>query len=149
MHVLLWIGLRTQWLCPFFNDMMHRFGPGCDFFAIYMAGFNAARGCSIYRLSPGDAAVPYAYPFRYLPFVAYAAGIPVTLVPPVTAYALWVGVCECLLLTDERQLKLSPTTTEAALGIEESTAVRTPNSRLVHKRPDAEAGMDRWSPITK
>lgn len=87
---------------PFFNDTVHRFGPGADFFALYQAGHSALHGESIYRFTPGTTVIPYAYPFRYLPISAYTVGALLTLVPPAVAYALWLGVCEVVLLTNVR-----------------------------------------------
>ena len=43
-HVVFLVALRTEWLSPLFNDAMHRFGPGCDFFSIYAAGVKALGG---------------------------------------------------------------------------------------------------------
>ena len=37
-HLLFLLSLRFGWLNPLFNDTMHRFGPGGDFFSIYAAG---------------------------------------------------------------------------------------------------------------
>ncbi len=37
-HLLFLLSLRLGWLNPLFNDTMHRFGPGGDFFSIYAAG---------------------------------------------------------------------------------------------------------------
>ena len=95
-HALFWAGLSTTRIRPFFDDTMHRFGPGCDFFALYQAGYNAWHGTSIYGF--GHTVVPYTYPFRYLPVVAYSLGGILNLVPPITAYALWLGVCELCLI---------------------------------------------------
>jgi hypothetical protein len=98
LHLLGWIALRAHWLAPLFNDSVHRFGPGADFFALYQAGYSALHGQSIYRFIPGHTIIPYAYPFRYLPIAAYTAGALLTLVPPAAAYALWLGLCELCLL---------------------------------------------------
>jgi glycosyl transferase family 87 len=102
-HGLFWISLRTHWLVPLFNDTVHRFGPGADFFALYQAGYSAVHGHSIYSFLPGQTVIPYAYPFRYLPASAYTAGVLLTLVPPAAAYALWLGVCELCLLYNVRE----------------------------------------------
>ena len=45
-HVVFLVCLRTEWLSPLFNDAMHRFGPGCDFFSIYAAGVKALGGAA-------------------------------------------------------------------------------------------------------
>ena len=43
-HLLFLLSLRFGWLNPLFNDIMHRFGPGGDFFSIYAAGVKARAG---------------------------------------------------------------------------------------------------------
>jgi hypothetical protein len=101
-HLLFWVSLRTHWLVPLFNDSVHRFGPGADFFALYQAGWSALRGQSIYEFAPGETVIPYAYPFRYLPISAYTVGALLTLAPPTVAYALWLAVCELCLLQNVR-----------------------------------------------
>jgi hypothetical protein len=102
-HALFWLSLRTQWLWPLFNDVVHRFGPGADFFALYQAGHSALHRQSIYSFIPGDTVIPYAYPFRYLPVSAYSVGALLSLVPPATAYSLWLAVCELCLLYNTRE----------------------------------------------
>lgn len=101
-HILFWLSLRTHWLAPLFNDSVHRFGPGADFFALYQAGFSALHGESVYKFVPGHTVIPYAYPFRYLPVSAYSVGALLTLVPPAVAYALWLGLCELCLIQNAR-----------------------------------------------
>lgn len=44
--------------------------------------------------------VPYSYPFRYLPSVAYTVGLPLNLLSAWPAYWAWVAVNELLLLTN-------------------------------------------------
>lgn len=102
LHALFWLSLRTHWLVPLFNDSVHRFGPGADFFALYQAGYSAMRGQSIYSFT--ETAIPYAYPFRYLPVSAYTVGPLLALLPPTWAYALWLGICELFLI---RNVKLT------------------------------------------
>lgn len=101
-HLVYWISLRTQWLVPLFNDTVHRFGPGADFFALYQAGASALNGQSIYQFEAGATVIPYAYPFRYLPVSAYTAGILLNALPPAGAYAFWLGLCELFLLRNVR-----------------------------------------------
>ncbi len=78
-----------------FNDSMHTLGMGADFFQFYQSGYDARQGWSIYQARTPDApaglVVPYQYGNHYPPFVAYAIGIPLTLLRPWTAYAVWVG----------------------------------------------------------
>jgi len=73
-HLLFLLSLRFGWLNPLFNDTMHRFGPGGDFFSIYAAGVKARAGESVYTIGGHVEAVPYAYAFRYAPLVAYTVG---------------------------------------------------------------------------
>ena len=40
---------------------------------------------------PDPLAVPYLYPYRYLPYFAYSFGTIINLAPPILAYWLWVG----------------------------------------------------------
>ena len=68
-HLLFLLSLRLGWLNPLFNDTMHRFGPGGDFFSIYAAGVKARAGESVYTIGGHVEAVPSA--FRYAPLVAY------------------------------------------------------------------------------
>ena len=47
-HLVFLLSLRTGWINAFFDDSMHRFGPGGDFFSIYAAGVRARQGMSVY-----------------------------------------------------------------------------------------------------
>lgn len=49
-HLLFLLSLKFGWLNPLFNDTMHRFGPGGDFFSIYAAGVKARAGESVYTV---------------------------------------------------------------------------------------------------
>ena len=49
-HLLFLLSLRFGWLNPLFNDTLHRFGPGGDFFSIYAAGVKARAGESVYTV---------------------------------------------------------------------------------------------------
>jgi hypothetical protein len=91
-HVGFLLSLKTGWLNPLFNDSMHRFGPGCDFFSIYTAWVKARPGESIFTVGGHVEQVPYAYAFRYAPVVAFTLGAGLSLLPAVTAYALWMDV---------------------------------------------------------
>jgi hypothetical protein len=55
-------------------------------------------GESIYRFASGQTVIPYAYPFRYLPVVAYTVGPLLTLAPPTLSYSLWLAFCELCLI---------------------------------------------------
>jgi predicted double-glycine peptidase len=101
-HVVLLLSLHFGWLNGLFNDSMHRFGPGADFFSIYAAGLKARHGLSVYTIDPGTMAVPYAYAFRYAPVAAYTLGVLLSLLPALTAYAAWLIVCEWTLLRNIR-----------------------------------------------
>ncbi len=80
-------------------DAVRRLGPAADFFALYHAGVQAARGASVYALGEDPQRTPYYYPFRYLPVVAQTLGRALALWPPRTAYHAWVLFLEGLLVT--------------------------------------------------
>jgi hypothetical protein len=86
----------SETLSPLFNDATLRKGIASDFFAVYQAGYNAKLGESVYLYNEG-VATPYSYPFRYLPFIAYFIGIPLTFLKPFAAYYVLVLVYEALL----------------------------------------------------
>src|SRR3712207_8101255 len=77
LHLLLVLLMVSETLSLFFNDASLRKGIAADFFAVYQAGYNAKEGESVYLYNEG-VATPYSYPFRYLPFIAYIIGIPLT-----------------------------------------------------------------------
>lgn len=94
------------------HDSTRMTGPGIDFFALYHAGFNASTGVSIYRpLELSTGRTPYFFSYRYLPIAAMTLGRVVCLLPPLTAYRLWILLIEAVLwvvlLTAFRQLLLS------------------------------------------
>ena len=95
LHIAALTSLELGFLNPFFNDAENRLGRGADFFAVYQAGHNFLSGVSVY--TPGAEAVPYAYPFRYLPFMAVLPGAIANLLPPWPAYWGWVAFVEALL----------------------------------------------------
>lgn len=97
-HLLFLLSLKFGWLNSLFNDSMHRFGPGGDFFSIYAAGVKARAGESVYTVGGHVAQVPYAYAFRYAPLVAYTLGLLSSLLAALNAYGLWLIVCELCLL---------------------------------------------------
>lgn len=101
-HLLFLVSLKTGWLAPLFEDTMHRFGPGCDFFSLYAAGVKARLGQSVYTIGGHVPTVPYAYAFRYAPFVAYTLGLALSLLPAISAYGLWLILCELALLRNIR-----------------------------------------------
>jgi len=101
-HLLFLLSLRFGWLNPLFNDTMHRFGPGGDFFSIYAAGVKARAGQSVYTVGGRVETVPYAYAFRYAPLVAYTVGAALSCLPAIAAYALWLIGCELALLRNIR-----------------------------------------------
>ena len=108
-HLLFLLSLRFGWLNPLFNDTMHRFGPGVDFFSIYAAGIKARAGESVYTVGGHVSAVPYAYAFRYAPLVAYTVGAGLSRLPAVLAYGVWLVGCELALLRNIRlTLALAP-----------------------------------------
>jgi len=101
-HLLFLLSLRLGWLNPLFNDTMHRFGPGGDFFSIYAAGVKGRAGESVYTIGGHVEAVPYAYAFRYAPLVAYTVGAALSCLPAIAAYAVWLIGCELALLRNIR-----------------------------------------------
>ncbi len=101
-HLFFLLSLRFGWLNPLFDDTMHRFGPGADFFSIYAAGVKARAGESVYTIGGHMGAVPYAYAFRYAPLVAYTLGAALSCLPAVAAYAAWLIACELALLRNIR-----------------------------------------------
>jgi hypothetical protein len=108
-HLLFLLSLRFGWLNPLFNDTMHRFGPGGDFFSIYAAGVKARAGESVYTIGGHVPTVPYAYAFRYAPLVADTLGAALSCLPAIAAYAAWLIGCELALLRNIRlTLALAP-----------------------------------------
>jgi hypothetical protein len=102
LHLCLLISLRADIANFLFNDSMHRFGPGCDFFSIYAAGVKARLGESVYTVGGHVEQVPYAYAFRYAPIVAYTLGLALSWLPHLTAYGVWLCLCELALLQNIR-----------------------------------------------
>jgi hypothetical protein len=102
LHLGLLVGWRWQLpLVPYFFDAtVLSGGRGLDFYSIYQAGHNARHGLDIYEGDPArvPVVVPYFTPYRYLPVVAYTVGAGLSLLPPLTAYKLWVVVVELALL---------------------------------------------------
>ncbi|MFH1502994.1 MAG: hypothetical protein ABIG03_08115 [Candidatus Eisenbacteria bacterium] len=91
-----------HFLNPLFVEGVHNLeeGQGSDFYAFYQAGRYVLEGDDIYRrpMDDPDRVVPYAYFYRYLPFVAYTIGVATNAVPPRVAYWLWVSLIELSLL---------------------------------------------------
>lgn len=90
-----------HFLNPLFPEGAHNIGEGqgSDFFAFYQAGRYILEGRDPYTdpLEDPDTVVPYAYFYRYLPFVAYTLGIAANAVSPFVAYWIWVTLVECTL----------------------------------------------------
>jgi hypothetical protein len=89
------VSLFAANLNPLFHDSAH-YRRGIDFYSIYQSGDALLSGHSIYKW-PNTSHVPYSFPFRYLPFVAYAIAVPMNLIPPEPAYWLWVIAIEIML----------------------------------------------------
>jgi hypothetical protein len=100
-HLLFVASLFHGFLNPLFIEAVSGVGQGGDYFGIYRAGNNLVHGISIYDPDPsGDPEfhrVPYSYFYRYLPPTAYVAAVSAILLPPWTAYVLWVVITELLL----------------------------------------------------
>lgn len=91
-----------HFLNPLFPEGMHNLGEGqaSDFYAFYQAGRYVLDNENIYTrpMDDPDRVVPYAYFYRYLPFVAYTIGVASNAVPPKVAYWIWVALIEFVLL---------------------------------------------------
>ena len=96
MHLLFLASLSLGWLDDLAHDPRHVRQHGADLFAVYSAGSNLRGGVSIYS-PPEDPQIPYRYAFRYSPLAALLIGMPLSLLRPLAAYALWVGFLEALL----------------------------------------------------
>lgn len=92
----------THFLNPLFIEGTHNLeeGQGSDFYAFYQAGRYVLDGEDIYQrpMDDPDRVVPYAYFYRYLPFVAYTLGVALNALPPRAAYWVWIAVVEVVLL---------------------------------------------------
>jgi len=90
-----------HFLNPLFPEGMHNLGEGqgSDFYAFYQAGRYVLDGENIYTrpMDDPDRVVPYAYFYRYLPFVAYTLGVAANAVEPKVAYWIWVAIIELVL----------------------------------------------------
>lgn len=91
-----------HFLNPLFVEGTHNLeeGQGSDFYAFYQAGRYVLDGEDIYQrpMDDPDRVVPYAYFYRYLPFVAYTMGVATNAVPPRAAYWTWIAIVEMVLL---------------------------------------------------
>ena len=92
----------THFLNPLFPEGAHNIGEGqgSDFFAFYQAGRYVIEGRDIYQRPMEDEhrVVPYAYFYRYLPFVACTIGVALNAIPPWPAYWVWVALVEAVLV---------------------------------------------------
>ncbi|MBD3367956.1 MAG: DUF2029 domain-containing protein [Candidatus Eisenbacteria bacterium] len=92
----------SHFLNPLFIEGTHNLeeGQGSDFYAFYQAGRYVLDGEDIYQrpMDDPDRVVPYAYFYRYLPFVAYTLGVALNALPPRASYWFWVAVVEVVLL---------------------------------------------------
>jgi hypothetical protein len=83
---------------PLFFDAMSWPGPGGDFFALYHGGLQARRGGSPHDQTTVEGDAPYYFRYIYSPLLAQTLGRVVTLLPPRSAYLVWLGVVEASLL---------------------------------------------------
>jgi len=90
-HLNFILSLVSGSLNHLFYDTWYLVGQAPDFFSYYQAGNNVLNGLDPY-LIPTELAVPYLYPFRYLPYFAYTFGVVINLTDPFTAYWIWDGI---------------------------------------------------------
>lgn len=90
-HLNFILSLLSGLFNQLFYDTWYLVGQAPDFFSYYQAGHNILNGLDPYVI-PIDLAVPYLYPFRYLPYFAYTFGVLFNLAEPFTAYWIWVGI---------------------------------------------------------
>jgi len=86
-------------------DLFHdtdRYPRGIDFYSVYQAGDALLHGRSIYDWPAPPGVVPISFPFRYLPFVAYAIAAPLNAFSPERAYWIWVVAIEGMLAVSAR-----------------------------------------------
>jgi len=83
---------------PLFFDAVSWPGPGGDFFALYHGGLQVRRRGSPYDSTRVQGDAPYYFRYIYSPVLAQTFGRAVTLLPPRSAYLVWVGVIEASLL---------------------------------------------------
>jgi hypothetical protein len=116
-HILFIVSLvhPSHFLSPLFAEGAHNIGngPATDFFAFYQAGRYVIEGKNIYQdpMKDPDRVVPYAYFYRYLPFVAYTIGVASNAVSPWAAYWIWLAIVELLLLLAIRSTRRMVTDT--------------------------------------
>ena len=86
---------------PLYADTTHRKGPAADFFGVYDAGVQPASPEDLYvdinNPAFAPTRVPYGYPFRYLPVIAYTLSPALRLFAPHAAYLAWIAVLEATL----------------------------------------------------
>jgi hypothetical protein len=108
LHALFLLSLPLGFLNPLFVEASEGLKQGSDFFGIYQAGTNAVHGYSIYDSQDyrheAPSRVPFYYFYRYLPPTAFVAGLATLVLPPWTAYWIWVAICEILLLLVVRSI---------------------------------------------
>jgi hypothetical protein len=95
LHAAMLSSLWWGQLDPLFHDA-DRYPRGIDFYSVYQAGDALLQGRSIYDFPVPAGVVPYAFPYRYLPFVAYALALPLNALPPERAYWAWVVAIEAM-----------------------------------------------------
>lgn len=93
-HLNLIISLVSGSFNHLFYDTWYLVGQSPDFFSYYQAGNNVLNGLDPYII-PNELAVPYLYPFRYLPYFAYTFGVAINLTDPISAYWIWDGILIC------------------------------------------------------
>ncbi len=99
-HLSFLFGLKDGFWRRLFSDTQ-RVWIGTDTFSIYEAGYRVRQGLNIYVREDGEPTKsPYSSGYRYLPFSAFLLGIPLSLLPPIEAYKIWVGIIELLVVVN-------------------------------------------------
>ncbi len=112
-------GARSPWYFTAQDSHYYEIAPGADFFAIYEAGWRARHGMDPYSVNTRrePLAAPYMASFRYIPLTAWLLAAPLSLLPPWTAFALWILLNEAALLFNlGLTAALAPRARRRALG---------------------------------
>ncbi len=101
LHAVMLLSLFGGYLDPLFHDS-DRYPRSIDFYSVYQAGDGLLHGRSIYDWPAPPDVVPFSFPYRYLPFVAYAIALPLNALPPERSYWVWVAAIEAMVVVNAR-----------------------------------------------